>query len=95
MNRKNLKYFAYILECSDGSFYVGSTQNVEERVKAHNSGRGAIFTFKRRPVRLVYQEGYARLEDAVKRERQLKKWSKAKKLSLIKGDMMALSALSK
>jgi putative endonuclease len=88
-------YFVYILECSDGSLYIGSTRNVENRIKAHNSGKGAVFTSQRRPVRLVYKEPFPCLEFAVKRERQIKKWSRGKKEALIRGDLKALKNLSK
>jgi putative endonuclease len=88
-------YFFYILKCSDGSFYVGSTTNLENRIKTHNQGEGAPHTAKRRPVQLVYQEEFKRLDDAVKRERQIKKWSRAKKEALIRGEMETLQKLSK
>ncbi len=88
-------YFFYILKCSDGSFYVGSTTNLENRLKTHNQGEGANHTAKRRPVQLVYQEEFNSLDDAVKRERQVKKWSKAKKEALIRGEMETLQKLSK
>ena len=48
----------YVVRCSDGTLYVGHTEDPESRVKAHNDGRGASYTFKRRPVRLVYFEAY-------------------------------------
>jgi len=49
-------YYVYSLRCADDSFYVGSTQDLDSRVKAHNDGRGAAYTFKHRPVHLVYSE---------------------------------------
>jgi putative endonuclease len=49
-------YYVYILRCADDSFYVGSTQDIDSRVEAHNDGRGAAYTFKHRPVYLVYSE---------------------------------------
>ncbi|HRI37021.1 MAG TPA: GIY-YIG nuclease family protein [Nitrospira sp.] len=88
-------YYVYILHCSDYSFYVGSTRNVENRVHAHNSGRGATYTFKRRPVRLVYEEAFQTEAEAIKRERQLKRWSAVKKQSLIDGNIERLRCLSK
>lgn len=80
---------------SDDSFYVGSTKNVQDRVHAHNSGRGATYTFKRRPVRLMYAEAFETEALAMKRERQLKRWSTAKKQSLIDGNIERLRRLSK
>jgi hypothetical protein len=50
------KYFVYILKCADGSFYAGSATDIEDRLKRHNSGNGAVFTAMRRPVKLVYWE---------------------------------------
>ncbi len=88
-------YFFYILKCSDGSYYVGSTTNLENRIKAHNQGEGATHTAKRRPVRLVYNEEFSSFDDAVKRERQVKKWSRAKKEALIRGEKEKLKKLSK
>jgi len=88
-------FFVYILRCSDGSFYVGHSENVEERVVAHNNGRGAVWTTCRRPVRLVYRETCATEAGAVKRERQIKRWTHAKKEALVKGDLARLKELSK
>ncbi len=64
--------FVYILECSDKSYYVGSTVNVEERIKYHQSGYGAVWTAKRLPVKLVYKEELSDNLSASKRERQIK-----------------------
>jgi putative endonuclease len=88
-------YFFYILKCSDGSFYVGSTTNLKTRVKAHNQGEGSAHTAKRRPVKLVYHEKFNSLGDVVKRERQVKKWSRAKKEALILGKLELLKKLCK
>ena len=88
-------YYFYILKCSDGSYYSGSTTNLENRIKAHNQGRGASYTAKRRPVQLVYHEKFGNLDVAVKRERQIKKWSRAKKVALISGEKKKLKKLSK
>jgi predicted GIY-YIG superfamily endonuclease len=88
-------FFVYIVRCSDDSFYVGHTSNVDERVIAHNEGRGAVWTACRRPVILVYQESMSSAEDAVAREWQIKRWTHAKKLALINGDQAKLKALSK
>ena len=90
-----MSHFVYILKCSDGSYYIGLSENPEERVKRHNSGRGAKYTFKRRPVKLVYTESHDNLTDAVRRETQIKKWSHAKKNALINGDMKILKLLAK
>jgi len=72
-------YSVYIVRCSDETLYVGHSESPQTRVKAHNDGRGATYTFKRRPVRLVYSEKFLSEADAIERERQLKSWSRAKK----------------
>jgi putative endonuclease len=66
-------YFVYILRCADGSLYVGSAQNLDARVNAHNDGRGAAHIFKYGPVRLVYSEAFQSEAESVSRERQLKR----------------------
>jgi len=70
-------------------------QDLDARVKAHNDGRGAAYTFKRRPVRLVYSEEFESESKGVERERQLKRWSRTKKVALISGDLQKLKRLSK
>jgi putative endonuclease len=87
-------FAVYIVRCSDGSLYVGHSANVEDRVKAHNDGRGAAWTACRRPVELVYQETFKTEQEAVARERQLKRWTHGKKLALINGDAGTLTDLA-
>jgi len=88
-------YYCYILKCSDESYYVGSASNLEDRLNRHNQGRGPTYTAKRRPVQLVYYERFNSLDGAAKRERQIKRWSRAKKEALISGDLERLKKLSK
>lgn len=88
-------YFVYIVRCNDDSLYVGHTANVPERVETHNDGRGALWTACRRPVNLVYQERHASEAQAIRRERQIKRWTHAKKLALINGDRTKLRSLAK
>ena len=95
MNRPDRHFFVYILRCSDGSYYVGQTEDVQQRVHDHNEGRGATWTATRRPVELVYQESFDELDSVVRREAQLKRWSRAKKEALISGDRKQLKALSR
>ncbi|MES2088338.1 MAG: GIY-YIG nuclease family protein [Patescibacteria group bacterium] len=77
-------YFTYILECSDKTLYVGSTNNLERRLHAHNHLKsGAHYTKIRRPVVLKYSEKFLRLGEARKREAELKGWNRQKKLTLI------------
>jgi len=73
----------YILECADGSYYTGSTWNLEKRLWEHQNGEGANHAKKRLPVKLVYCEYYDRVEDAFNREKQIQSWSRKKKQTLI------------
>jgi len=86
-------WFVYILRCADGSFYVGETNDVASRLARHNNGTAAAHTARRRPVQLVYSERYPNRDDCLKRERQLKRWTRAKKEALIAGDITALKTL--
>jgi putative endonuclease len=87
--------FLYILRCSDGSFYIGTTRGaLEVRVAQHNAGTFGGYTATRRPVTLVFSQWFERITDAVENERKLKKWSRAKKEALIKSDYEALKILS-
>lgn len=88
-------YFVYILKCSDGSFYTGLTSNLEKRLNEHNSGFIKGYTSQRLPVSLVYSNRFTDINDAIKVEKQIKGWSKAKKEALIRGDFEALVILSK
>jgi putative endonuclease len=87
--------FVYILRCSDNSFYVGHTHNLTAREEAHNRGTAAQYTARRRPVKIVYSEALDSLAAAIRRERQLKRWSGEKKKALITGAVGALKQLSK
>ncbi len=85
----------YILLCSNGEYYVGSTTDMENRLNEHQKGRGCGFTKAHLPVKLVYTEEYLTADQAYKRERQLHGWSRAKKEALINGDVELLKQLSK
>jgi putative endonuclease len=87
--------FVYILACSDGTFYVGSTSDLRERERIHNEGHGAEYTASRRPVRVIYSESCESWPAARKREAQLKGWSRAKKDALIKRDTTQLHQLAR
>ena len=88
--------FVYILRCSDGRYYVGTTRDsLEQRVAEHNAGSFGGFTKSRRPVELVYSESFDRITDAIASERRLKGWSRGKKEALIAGDYEKLSRLSR
>ncbi len=80
-----MSYFVYIVECSDGTYYTGSTDDVARRVKAHNEGKtGAKYTKPRRPVRLIYKEACKDKGAALSREAAIKRLSKMGKRALIK-----------
>lgn len=85
----------YILLCANGQYYVGSTSNLQLRLQEHNAGIGADFTHGHHPIKLVYTEEFETAQEAHLRERQLHKWSHAKKEALIKGDIELLKQLSK
>jgi predicted GIY-YIG superfamily endonuclease len=89
------RFVVYILRCSDDSYYVGHTCNLDQRLQYHNDGRGPIYTAARRPVRLAFAEAHPSLEAAIKRERQVKRWTREKKDALIAGDASRLHALAK
>jgi putative endonuclease len=75
----------YIVECADGTLYTGWTTDVEARIAAHNSGAGAKYTRGRLPVQLLYSETYSTKGEALKREHEIKKLSRLRKLELVKG----------
>jgi putative endonuclease len=75
--------YMYILECSDGTFYTGSTWNLNKRLNEHNEGLGANYTSKRLPVKLVFFEFFERISNAFQREKQVQNWSHGKKKALI------------
>jgi putative endonuclease len=86
----------YILRCSDGSYYVGTTRSsLEIRIAQHNSGTFGGYTASRRPVELVFSQWFDRITDAIENERKLKKWSRAKKEAFMRGDMELLPELAK
>ncbi|MFC3691800.1 GIY-YIG nuclease family protein [Chenggangzhangella methanolivorans] len=85
----------YILRCSDGSYYVGSTRGaLEKRLAEHQSGAFGGYTAARLPVALVFSERFVRVEDAIAAERQIKGWSRAKKEALIAGRLDLLPRLA-
>jgi putative endonuclease len=85
----------YILRCADGSYYVGSTTNLERRLWEHNEGIGARYTARRRPVELVYSAEFPDIAQAYAAEKQVQSWSRAKREALIRGDFDALPGLAK
>ncbi len=77
-------FYVYIVRCADGTLYTGLARDPDKRVRTHNAGKGAKYTRSRLPVALVYAEPCESLSDALRRERQMKTWSRPKKEALIR-----------
>jgi putative endonuclease len=77
-------FYVYILRCSDDTLYTGYTNDLKERIKTHNLGKGAKYTRGRIPVKLEYYEEFENKSDALKRESKIKKYKRSKKINLIK-----------
>jgi putative endonuclease len=89
-------YYTYILRCSDESYYVGVTNDIERRLKEHNSDNyPESYTHWRQPVELVYIEEDKYINNAIKREKQIKKWGRAKKEAHINSEFNCLLELAK
>ena len=87
--------FTYMLRCSDGTYYVGSTHNLELRMWQHENGDdGASYTRHRRPVILVWSAEFEHIGAAFAVEKQVQGWSRAKREALIRGDFDALPELA-
>ncbi|CAN5321129.1 hypothetical protein BH10PSE12_BH10PSE12_01310 [soil metagenome] len=90
-----MSFHAYILHCSDGSYYVGHTDTLESRIAQHELGEIEGYTATRLPVRLLWSQDFGSLEEALTAERQIKVWSRKKKEALIAGDWDAVKALAR
>ena len=90
-----MKGYMYILLCNDGSYYTGSTNDLERRMAEHFSGQGANHTKKHPPVKLLYYEEFQRIDDAFYREKQVQGWNRKKKEALINGQYEKLPELAK
>ena len=90
-----MKGYMYILECSDGSYYTGSTKDIELRLLQHQNGEGSNHTRKRLPVKLLYFEEFMRIDSAFIREKQVQGWSRKKKEALINNMTDELHELAK
>ena len=89
-----MKAYMYILKCSDSTYYIGSTTNLELRIAEHNQGEGAEYTKRRLPVQLVYFEECLSIKDAFLREKQVQGWSRKKREALINDQHEKLPELS-
>ncbi|MBF0217855.1 MAG: GIY-YIG nuclease family protein [Candidatus Omnitrophica bacterium] len=76
-------WHVYILECKDKTLYVGVTTNLTERLNRHNKGKASKYTRGRTPVKMIHSEEHPTKTSALKREHELKRWTRAKKLALI------------
>ncbi|TVZ60173.1 putative endonuclease [Flavobacteriaceae bacterium MAR_2010_105] len=94
---QNMKiYYVYVLQCADNSYYTGITSNLTQRMTEHESGKHKdSYTYSRRPIQLVFYAEFTNVEIAISTEKQIKKWSRAKKEALIRGDFEALPNLAK
>jgi predicted GIY-YIG superfamily endonuclease len=89
-------YYVYVLKCSDQSYYIGSTDNLERRLAQHQSGFFKnSYTNSRLPVELVWSAEFATHAEAFQRERQIKGWARSKKEALIRGDWDGLHEIVK
>ena len=84
--RAHIMFYAYLLRCSDGSYYAGHTQDIEARMAAHHDGFYPGYTKNRRPVELLWVEGFETREEALAGERQIKGWRRTKKEAMVAGD---------
>ncbi|MBT5337919.1 GIY-YIG nuclease family protein [Candidatus Falkowbacteria bacterium] len=88
-------YFTYILKCSDGSFYTGITNDLDARLSGHQRGLNSkSYTYSRRPVKLVYSNDFYDVNEAISLEKQIKGWSRRKKIALIEGRIDDLIAIA-
>jgi putative endonuclease len=87
-----MAFYTYMLLCADGKYYVGHTENLEDRIAQYQSGMLGGYTLRRRPVQLVWSEYFQTRLEALTIERQLKGWSKAKKTALAAADWERVSA---
>ena len=89
-------FWMYILECSDGSYYTGHTDDLEKRLAEHMTGAiRSCYTFERRPLALVHSSQFVSRDEALAMERRVKGWSRAKKEALIRGDWNEVSRLAR
>ncbi len=89
-----MAFWVYILQCADGSYYTGHTENLELRVAQHNQKVISGYTSTRLPVKLVFSQPFSTRVEAIVSERQIKGWSRAKKEAMMKGDWAEVSKLA-
>ena len=88
-------YYVYIVQCTDNSYYTGVTNDIERRIAEHNQGEDKqAYTYRKRPVKLVWHEYYNDINQGIEKEKQIKGWNRKKKEALINNDFDQLVALS-
>lgn len=92
---EKMSFWVYMVQCKDGSYYIGHTEDIELRLAQHNNGYFKGYTSSRLPIKLVWSDEFPTREEALDREKQIKGWSRAKKEALIRGDWNEIKALSK
>lgn len=91
-----MAFWIYILRCADGSYYTGHTDKLEKRIAEHETGAiSSCYTFKRRPLKLVFSQDCATREEALAAEQQIKGWSRKKKEAMMRGNWAEVSRLAK
>ena len=90
-----MAFYAYLLRCSDGSYYAGHTDDIDRRMAEHATGACGGYTAKRLPVFLVWSDSFMTRDEAFAAERKIKGWSRAKKEALIAGDWALVSRLAR
>ena len=85
----------YILRCSDGSYYVGSTRNLAARLHQHRTGNGSQYTSRRLPIELLWSYEFELVTDAFAAEKKIQGWSRAKREDLMRGELELLPALAR
>lgn len=93
IERRRTKWCVYILRCRNNTLYTGITDNIERRLKEHNTKKGGRYTSTFGPVELMWQEHHPDRSSAMKREYQIKRWTRRKKEALIEGDYCLLKQL--
>ena len=91
-----MAFWVYILQCADGSYYTGHTDNLEMRIQQHHVGAiASCYTLNRRPLKLVFSQDFTTREEALASEQQIKGWSRKKKEAMMRGDWAEVSRLAK
>ena len=91
-----MAFWVYILRCADASYYTGHTDNLEKRIGEHTAGAiASCYTFKRRPLELVFSQDFTTREEALASEQRIKGWSRKKKEAMMRGDWTEVSRLAR